>query len=395
MTNKKPHPFYVLIAAAGTGTRMEQGTPKQYRRIGGKLVLRHTIEQFLGIPGLEEIKVIIHPDHIALYEEAIQGVDISGYIIGNRSRKLSVYNGLKSFSKLKKEDVVLIHDAARPNIHKKDIMHVVQALQDHKAVSLGVPVSDTLTLADSDTNISEAIPRDNAWALQTPQGFQYGCILEAHEKFKDDDHYTDDTGLVRDMGVCLHLVEGSRQNFKITTQDDFTMMERILSGNQETRTGIGYDVHRFEDQPSKTGKIRLGGIDIDHPYVLAGHSDADVGLHALTDAILGAIGKGDIGQHFPPSDQPWKNADSALFLEKACSMVQDMGGNIVNLDLTFICEAPKIGPHVEVMRARIADIVDLDEARINIKATTTEKLGFTGREEGIAAQAVATVTVPQ
>lgn len=383
---KKQTPFYALIAAGGSGLRLGGEVPKQYQKINGKSILRHTLDVFLSCPGLQGICVVINPAHKDLYNDAVRGLDLPAPIEGGNDRKKSIINGLHYFSNLKNEDAVLIHDAARPLVSHTDIMAVALSAQNTGATTLAIPVSDTQKYSSGDY-----VDRKDLWSIQTPQGFHYGIITQAHEQASNETEYTDDTSLVAAMGKNIDLVSGSRCNIKITTQDDLTLAEKLLAPPAyETRTGFGCDVHAFTDG----GNVRLCGVDIPHDKSLKGHSDADVALHALTDALLGTIGGGDIGLHFPPSDPQWKNADSALFLQKAVDMVKLQKGRISNLDLTIICEAPKITPYRDAMQARIADICGIDISRVNIKATTTEKLGFTGRGEGIAAQAVASVLFP-
>ncbi len=385
---EKTQNFSVLIAAAGQGTRCGGFVPKQYRILAGKSLLRHTVEAFLGLPGLDDIRVIIDPEHADLYHEAVKGLDLPDFVSGSNSRKNSIFNGLKSFSNLTNEDIVLIQDAARPLVQGVDIMAVVDALAENEATSLATPIADTLRYEHD----GSPIDRNGLHALQTPQGFHYGVIKKAHEQADPDKEYTDDTGLVSALGVAIKLVPGHKSNFKITTEDDWEMAEKLL-GPDETRTGMGFDVHAFADTGDKT--VRLCGVSVPHERPLAGHSDADVGLHALTDAILGSIAAGDIGQHFPPSNDNYKDMDSAIFLSKAMELLNEKGGSVLNLDITLICEEPKIGPHREAMEQRIAEIIAIDPSRVSVKATTSEKLGFTGRGEGIAAQAIATVRLPR
>ena len=380
--------IHVLIAAAGSGSRFDSNAdiPKQYQALNGKAVLRRTVEKFLKIDAVTSIQCIINPEHEELYQQAVHGLNISPFIIGSNSRKNSIYNGLKSISQ---KDIVLIHDAARPLISKTDILKLIETLKTKRAATLAHPVSETLRKSTND-NCANIVSRDGLWALQTPQGFYYEDILKAHESADGETEYTDDTSLATAIGIDVKLVHGSTENFNITTKDDFKMAQKLLSAQSITRTGLGYDVHAFDEDG--TGPIRIGGIDMDYPKTLKGHSDADVALHAITDAILGAVGQGDIGVHFPPSDDAFKNMDSAVFLKKAIEIAKENNANINNIDLTIICEEPKIGPHAPKMKAQIASIVDIPENAINIKATTSEKLGFTGRKEGIAAQAIATVT---
>ena len=379
--------FHVLIPAAGSGTRTGLSIPKQYRRIAGKMILRHTIEKFIGIQGLKSIRVIIDPEHAEWYREAVQGLDLEPPVIGAKTRKQSVYNGLSVFSRSEQDDLILIHDAARPFVSQDSIQALLGTMAKAVAATLAAPVADTLV--DADYNRYD---RERISAVQTPQAFRIGTLKKAHEFYRNDDRFTDDAGLIAAIGEHVTLVTGSRDNFKITTNEDIAMAERLLAPQLETRTGFGYDVHAFD--PSPATKIRLGGIDIPYEKKLLGHSDADVVLHALTDALLGTIGDGDIGQLFPPSDMQWKNADSEIFLKEAVRRVRAKGARIVHADITLIAEAPKIGPHRDAMQKRIAGMLGIDQSRVGLKATTSEGLGFTGRKEGIVAQAVASITLP-
>lgn len=394
MTNKtdeKQAPLYVIIPAAGSAERFGGDIPKQYLPLLGKPVLRHVVEKFLALPYVVQICVVIRECDADLYHDAVLGLDTVSYVIGSNDRKLSVYSGLNSFSKVKKTDKILIHDAARPCVCWDDIQAVIDALDTHKAATLSHGVFDTVM----DIENENTIDRSQLKAIQTPQGFHFGVLMAAHEKFKDDNNFTDDAGLVIANGGTVHFVNGGRENIKITTQDDMNMAQAIM-GTQislETRSGQGFDVHAF-DYDVQSDVIRLGGIDIPHDHPLKGHSDADVALHTITDALLGGIGQGDIGQHFPPSDDQWKGKDSSYFLEEAVGMMKEAGGKLINVDLTVICEAPKLTAYRDAMRARIAEIMNCGESRVNVKATTTEKLGFTGRKEGIAAQALVNVTLP-
>lgn len=379
-------PFHVLIAAAGSGQRLGGDTPKQYLRIAGKAILRHTIEAFLACPGMQSIRVIIDPDHAELYHDAVSGLDIAPPITGGEERNISIFNGLKELSNILDKGIVLIHDAARPLIRQSFILETVAAAAENGASSLSLPVSDTLR------RDNERVDRSGLHALQTPQAFEYGLIMRAHMDADPKDKHTDDTSLVSAIGHDIIWVPGQRSNIKITTQDDLDMATTLMTNAFETRSASGFDVHAFD--ADKPGPARICGVDIDHDHALKGHSDADVGLHALTDALLGTIGAGDIGQLFPPSDPAFKGMDSAVFLQKAVELVAEKGGIIAFLDLTLICEEPKIGPHRDAMIARVADITGLSSSKISIKATTSEGLGFTGRKEGIAAQALATVNLP-
>lgn len=387
MSKDAATPFHLLIPAAGSGMRTGLSTPKQYAKIGGKSVLRHTIEKFMGIQGLKSIRVIIDPHHADLYHDAVAGLDLAPPVHGADSRKQSVYNGLQAFAQKLDEDIVLIHDAARPFVSADAIYNVVDAMKTAQAATLVSPVADTLV--DPDYN---RLDRDRISSVQTPQAFRIGTLKNAHAKFENDNSFTDDAGLIAAMGGKITFVAGSHENFKITSAGDMAMAEKLLAGLRETRTGFGYDVHAFDPAPAT--HTRLGGVDIPHHKKLLGHSDADVVLHALTDALLGAIGDGDIGQLFPPSDQQWKNAYSEIFLAEAVRRVHARGGKIIHVDVTLIAEEPKIGPHREKMIARMADMLGLAPDRVGLKATTSEGLGFTGRGEGIVAHAVATITLP-
>ena len=384
MTQDKNREFHLIIAAAGHGDRFGNIVPKQYVNISGKTLLRHTLDNALRWDGLKSLRVIIDPEHAELYHEAVKGLDLAHPITGGISRKSSINNAISSISHVMDNEIILVHDAARPLTPAQDIRKLLAAMETGKAATLASPVTDTLR------RDQEIISRDGLWALQTPQAFYFGDLKTAHTNADNDDTHTDDTSLITAAGIEVRLVEGSRSNIKLTTPDDLPVMRALLAANTETRTGMGFDVHAFEKQATGR-KLMLCGVAVPHDFALTGHSDADVGLHALTDALLGTIGEGDIGTHFPPSDAAYKDMDSAIFLRHAVSLIDKRGGSILNLDLTLICEAPKIGPHAARMKERIAEIAGINAARISIKATTTEKLGFTGRGEGIAAQAIATV----
>jgi 2-C-methyl-D-erythritol 4-phosphate cytidylyltransferase/2-C-methyl-D-erythritol 2,4-cyclodiphosphate synthase len=377
-----------LIPAAGIGARLGSDVPKQYQKINGKAVLRHTIDKFLNIEGLESVKVVINPDHKDFYDEAVEGLNLDEPMFGSNSRKISVYNGLKGFLNPLPEEIILIHDAARPLVCKEDILKLLKTMADHRAATLAIPVSDTLVRYD------EPVNREDLWALQTPQAFHLQSLIETHEKFANDDSFTDDSGLMRAAGHHIEIVPASRENIKITSIEDMKMAEKLMNSQMETRTAFGFDVHAFEKTPSER-KLMLGGVDIPNNSALVGHSDADVVLHAITDAILGSINDGDIGTHFPPSDPQWKEADSALFLKASMKKLNDKNGLFKFVDVTILCEEPKIGPHRDCIQKRISEILDVSRKRISIKATTTEGLGFTGRKEGIACQAAVTVLLPQ
>jgi 2-C-methyl-D-erythritol 4-phosphate cytidylyltransferase/2-C-methyl-D-erythritol 2,4-cyclodiphosphate synthase len=377
-----------LIVAAGAGTRLGGEVPKQYLPLGGRAVLRHSVETFLRHRAISGVRAVISPEHRALYDNAVAGLSILPPVAGGASRQDSVRNGLESLAELQ-PNCVLIHDAARPFLTAEIVDRTLAALDDAPGAVVAVPVTDTLKRGHDD-RVAGTVDRSALWRAQTPQAFRYADILAAHRQAKGA-AMTDDAAVAEAAGLPVKLVMGADDNFKITTADDLRRAERLVgAAAQEFRTGAGYDVHRFAAGDSVT----ICGVRIAHDQSLDGHSDADVGLHALTDAILGTIGAGDLGSHFPPGDPQWRGADSARFLSHAAGLVAAKGGRIAHVDVTLICERPKIAPHRAAMIARIAAILGLDEGRVSVKATTTEGLGFTGRREGIAAQAVATVALP-
>ncbi|MGF1455228.1 MAG: bifunctional 2-C-methyl-D-erythritol 4-phosphate cytidylyltransferase/2-C-methyl-D-erythritol 2,4-cyclodiphosphate synthase [Alphaproteobacteria bacterium] len=396
-----------LIVAAGRGMRAGGGIPKQYRDVAGEPVLRHTVRAFLEHRAVDAVRVVIHPDDRGLYDAATAGLPVLDPVHGGETRQQSVALGLQSLKDLSPERV-LIQDGARPLTDAATIGRVLKALESHPGAIAALPASDTIkrtgadgTGADVPPLITETVPRETLWRAQTPQGFVFAAILDAHDRAGGRE-LTDDAAVAEAAGLAVALVRGSDRNIKITTPDDFQFAERLMTESRpspapdatpqwESRTGLGFDVHAFE--PGNA--VILGGVEIDHDAKLKGHSDADVGLHALTDALFGAMVDGDIGQHFPPSDPQWKGAASDQFLIYAVERLRARGGRLVHLDLTLICERPKIGPHRDAIARRIADIVGVTPDRVSVKATTTEQLGFTGRREGIAAQAAVTIELPR
>ncbi|MCF6197807.1 MAG: bifunctional 2-C-methyl-D-erythritol 4-phosphate cytidylyltransferase/2-C-methyl-D-erythritol 2,4-cyclodiphosphate synthase [Hyphomicrobiaceae bacterium] len=384
----------LLIVAAGRGMRAGGEIPKQYQQLAGQAVLTHTLEALKGHPLISHMLTIIHPDDIELYEAATRpfGINLLPPVFGGETRQKSVLKGLLALEELN-PDLVLIHDAARPFISPRLITHTIEALAHHEAVLPAVPVTDTIKQAKNET-IMQTVDRQNLFAAQTPQGFKFPLILDLHKRadLENNVDFTDDASLAEGAGVKVQLVKGSPRNTKLTTKRDMEMAELVLANTSkmETRFGSGFDVHAFEEGDGVT----LCGIKIPFDRQLKGHSDADVAMHALTDALYGALGKGDIGQHFPPSDIQWKGVASSVFLKHAVELVTKRGGKIINTDLTIICEQPKISPHQEAMRQNISKIIGIEAHRIAIKATTTEGLGFTGRKEGIAAQAIANISLP-
>ncbi|SDF71614.1 2-C-methyl-D-erythritol 2,4-cyclodiphosphate synthase [Limimonas halophila] len=377
-----------IVVAAGRGTRAGGDRPKQYVPVAGQPLLRHTLAHLAAHPRIDAILPVIHPKDRETFAAVAEGIDVLTPVDGGASRQDSVHRGLEALAD-RDPDAVLIHDGARPFPDTALIDRVLAALDTQAGAIPALPVSDTLKRAE-DRRIVETVPRGDLWRAQTPQGFRYPEILDAH-RAATDPSASDDAALAERAGYELTVVDGSTENIKVTTRDDIHRVERWLAGGTETRTGSGFDVHAFGDG---AGPVRLCGVDVPSERGLAGHSDADVGLHVLVDALLGAIGAGDIGEHFPPSDDRWKGADSAAFVAHALELVRERGGAIVNVDITLICERPKVGPHRAPMRERVAGLLGLASERVSVKATTTEKLGFVGRREGIAAQAVATVRVP-
>ena len=383
----------VLIVAAGRGSRArpEKGL-KQYVSLGGEAVIAHGVRRFADHPNVDMVQVVIHADDEALYREALAGMareKLLAPVAGGATRQASVRLGLEALVG-HSPDVVLIHDAARPFLEATAIDDVLAALAYAPGAIVAVPVVDTLKRADVAGRIETTVAREGLWRAQTPQGFLFEGILAAHRQAGESgrDDFTDDASIGEAYGIEVALVAGSERNFKITDLADFARAEREMElGMGEYRFGTGFDVHAFAEGASVT----LCGVTIPFAKSLSGHSDADVAMHALTDAIYGAIAEGDIGFHFPPSEPEWKGADSRIFLEHARDRVAARGGEIVNVDVTILCEAPKIGPHRDQMRERLAGILRIEMGRVAVKATTTERLGFTGRREGIAAMAAATV----
>lgn len=386
-----------IIVAAGRGARAGAGGPKQYRMLAGQSVLSRTLAPFLNHPRIDVVRVIIHCDDEEIYHNAISPFanhpKLLAPVAGGAERQDSVRLGLESLVRDGPERV-LIHDAARPFIDSAVISRVIDELEISDGAIAALPVFDTIKRADGGglPRIAGTVPRERLWRAQTPQGFRYDAILAAHRNAAGT-ALTDDAAVAEAAGLTVSLVQGAPDNMKITQAEDFGMAEILLGRKTimyEYRTGHGYDVHQFEPG----AETILCGVSIPHTAKLKGHSDADAGMHALTDAILGAIGEGDIGDHFPPSDPKWKGAASSVFLEKACSLVREREGEVTHCDITLICEAPKIGPHRQAMRDSLGAIMGLNPDRISVKATTSEELGFTGRREGLAALATATVRLP-
>jgi len=375
-----------LIVAAGRGVRLGADVPKQYLPLGGRLMLRHSVDHFLRHTKIDYVQVVISAADKAHYCDACGDLDLPAPVMGGSSRQASVLSGLEALAAVAPNNV-LIHDAARPFLSGALIDRILSALEQNDAVIPALPVVDSLKQGDGVT-VGSDIAREGLYRAQTPQAFRFQDVLEVHQSASSGD-FTDDASLFRTNGKSVAMIEGSETLFKITSEEDLQRARSMLSDSAEIRTGQGFDVHRF----TSGHKITLCGVEIAHEHALLGHSDADVAMHALTDALLGALGAGDIGQHFPPSDERWRDEPSASFLRHAAALVAENNGRILNLDLTIICEAPKIGPHREAMRQNLAEILTIRRERVSVKATTSEGLGFTGRGEGIAAQALATVEI--
>lgn len=375
--------------AAGKGVRSGGSEPKQYRYVAGKMILRHALMPFVTHTSIDRVAVVISPQDQELYASATAGLPLDPPFFGAATRQASVLNGLEGLVSTM-PDRVLIHDAARPFVSAAIIDAVISGLDQADGVIAGVPVVDAVKLTEGH-NILRGVPRDGLWLAQTPQGFRFQAILAAHRNAIALT-LTDDAEVAEYAGLQVRIVPGHQDNFKITHETDFARAELIMRGaTMQTRIGLGYDVHRFKPGAA----VFLGGIEIPYTKALEGHSDADVVLHCVTDAILGAMAQGDIGQHFPPSDPKWKGAASDIFLAHAGKLVSGKRGHIVNIDVTVICEAPRIGAYRQLMQHRIEQILDLPAGTVSVKATTTEGLGFTGRSEGIAAQAIAAVSLPK
>ncbi|MGQ0673612.1 MAG: bifunctional 2-C-methyl-D-erythritol 4-phosphate cytidylyltransferase/2-C-methyl-D-erythritol 2,4-cyclodiphosphate synthase [Hyphomicrobium sp.] len=383
----------VLIVAAGRGSRFGGDRPKQYRDLVGKPVLRHCIEALLSVSDVDTVRVVIGAADLEEYRRATRAITdarLGEPIVGGATRQESVRLGLEALAAAP-PDAVLVHDAARPLIDEATVQRILEALRTAPAAIAAIPVVDTLKRAGPGAALVEATPsRENLWRAQTPQGFHFAPILDAHRRAASAGRsvFTDDAEIAEWAGLPVALVMGAERNFKLTTEADMVRAAKELDmSSSEVRTGSGFDVHRF----APGDHVWLCGVRIPHSHTLEGHSDADVALHALTDAILGALGDGDIGQHFPPSEPRWKGAASRVFLEDAARRVAGRSGTVTNVDVTLLCEAPRVGPHRDAMRAAIAEILGISVDRVGVKATTTEGLGFTGRREGIAAMATATL----
>ena len=381
-----------ILVAAGRGLRAGAGGPKQYREIGGQTVIYRAMEAFCRHPQVFAVQPVVNPDDAAIFNAAVSGLRQAPPASGGATRQASVHAGLEALAS-EKPDIVLIHDAARPFVTAAVISRAIEAAGRSGAAVPTVAVTDTIKMVGVTGNVEATPDRARLRIAQTPQAFRYDVILEAHRRAARDGRgdFTDDAAIAEWAGLTVATFEGDPANMKLTTPDDFAREEaRLAAQLGDVRTGTGYDVHAF----GEGDHLMLCGVRVPHTRGFLAHSDGDVGLHALVDAILGALADGDIGSHFPPSDMKWKGASSDRFLKYAVDRVTARGGRIANLEVTMICERPKIGPLRDTMRAKIAEITGLNVSRVAVKATTSERLGFTGREEGIAATASATIRLP-
>src|SRR6201994_3534178 len=387
------HRTAAILVAAGRGLRAGAGGPKQYRSIGGQAVIYRAMAPFCGHPGVSQVQPVVNPDDASLFSAAVAGLRHLAPARGGATRQASVHAGLEALASSAKPDIVLIHDAARPFVSAALISRAIDAAAATGAAIPAIAVADTIKLVDGSGHIEATPERARLRIAQTPQSFRFAAILDAHRRAAREgrDDFTDDAALAEWAGLTVATFEGDAANMKLTTPEDFVREEaRLASLLGDVRSGTGYDVHAFGDGDH----LMICGVRVPHTRGFLAHSDGDVGLHALVDAILGALADGDIGSHFPPSDMKWKGAASDQFLKYAIDRVSARGGRVAHLEVTLICERPKIGPLRDTMRARIAEITGLSVSRVAVKATTSERLGFTGREEGIAATASATIRLP-
>lgn len=378
--------FSVIIVAAGSGTRAGAGLPKTWRQLAGKPVVVWSAEAFAQI-GAREIIVVVSAEWLERGRIALAHIGICTVILGGSSRAGSVRAGLSSFSG-PDDETILVHDGARPFVAKAHVDRLLSALDDVDGAILALPVSDTLKRGEA--LITGTLSRDGLWRAQTPQAFRRGVLAAGYQAWDSTSEPTDDAGVIEAVGGRIAIAVGDPMLMKLTYLEDFEMAERLLVSTRMTRIGQGIDAHRWGPGDG----VWLCGVHIVHDQTLVGHSDADAGLHALTDALLGAIGDGDIGQHFPPTEEKWRGASSDKFLTFAVQRIAERGGHIANVDVTLVCEQPKISPHREEMRTRIANLLGIPVNRVSVKATTMEGMGFTGRSEGLLAQAIASVNMP-
>jgi 2-C-methyl-D-erythritol 4-phosphate cytidylyltransferase/2-C-methyl-D-erythritol 2,4-cyclodiphosphate synthase len=378
--------FSAVVVAAGSGLRAGPGEPKAWRRLGARPIVRWSVEGLLSA-GADEVVVVVAHDRLAQVDEALEGLAGWRAVTGGRTRAESVQAGLAALA-CDRNAAVLVHDAARPFVTRAHVERLLAALELADGAVPTLPVPDTLKRGDG--LVEETVSRDGLWRAQTPQAFRFGRLKAAYRRWPASEEPTDDASVMERAGGHVAMTPGDPMLMKLTYPEDFMMAEQLAGSRRIVRIGQGVDAHRF----GPGDVVWLCGVRIEHDRGLIGHSDADCGLHALTDAVLGAIADGDIGDHFPPTDPRWKGVSSDRFLTHAVGRVAAQGGQILSADVTLICERPKIKPHREAMRQRIADLIGLPVHRVSVKATTTEGMGFTGREEGLMAQAVVTVETP-
>lgn len=378
--------FSAVIVAAGAGLRAGPGEPKAWRTLTGRSIVRWSVEGFVSA-GCAEIVVVVASERVDQAGEALTGLPNCKIVPGGETRAASVRAGLAALA-MSRDHPVLIHDAARPFVTRDHINRLLSALENADGAILALPVPDTLKRGV--LSVEATVSRDGLLRAQTPQAFRLGRLEAAYARWPDGEEPTDDASVTEHDGGIVVVTPGDPMLMKLTWPEDFLMAERLAGGQRMMRIGQGMDAHRF----GPGDRVWLCGVEIPHDHGLVGHSDADCGLHAVTDAVLGAIAEGDIGQHFPPSDPKWKGASSDRFLTHAVDLAAARGGRILNADVTLICERPKIGPHRDAMRARLAELLRLPMDRVSVKATTTEGMGFTGREEGLMAQAIVMVETP-
>jgi len=381
-----------VIVAAGRGLRAGGNLPKQYRRLAGEPMIRSSLTLFAWHGEVAAVQTVIHSNDQTAYDAAATGLRLLAPVLGGATRQASVRAGLEALSPMA-PDIVLVHDAARPFCSTELVSRAIGACAATGAAVPALTVTDTIKQLDADGHVAGTLDRAQLRAVQTPQAFAYPALLQAHRRAAMDgrEDFTDDAALAEWAGLKVAVFAGETGNVKLTTDEDFSRAEaRRIASLADLRTGNGFDVHGFGDGDH----VMLGGVRIPHDRGLTGHSDADVALHALVDAILGALADGDIGQHFPPSDMRWRGASSDQFLKFAAERVNKRGGRIAHMDVTIVCESPRIGPHRDAIRKRIAEIAEIAVERVAVKATTSEQLGFTGRREGIAAMATATIRLP-
>ena len=379
--------FSAVIVAAGEGLRAGPGEPKAWRLLGSRALVRWSVEGLLSA-GAREVVVVVAHDRLVAIDEVLDGLTGWSAVTGGKTRADSVQAGLGALT-FGRTQPVLVHDAARPFVTRAHVDRLLAALELADGAVPALPVPDTLKRGEG--LIDETVSREGLWRAQTPQAFRFGKLKAAYRRWPANEEPTDDARVVERAGGHVAMVPGDPMLMKLTYPEDFLMAEQLAGSRRIVRTGFGIDAHRF----GPGAVVWLGGIRIEHDLGLVGHSDADAGLHALTDALLGAIGEGDIGDHFPPTDNRWKGAPSDVFLKHAVELVAAKGGQVINVDVTLICERPKIKPHRAAMRSRLAEILGVNLDQVSVKATTTEEMGFTGRSEGLAAQAVAAVELPR